>query len=298
MTMRCEVTSPLPWTGGKHASARRILAAFPPAAAYDTYVEPFGGAAHVLAQKHPGGHIEVYNDLNSNVVNFWMVARDQPDLLQARVDSLPYSRHLFEVYRRSLHTNEALDDVERAARWFYLLRSTFGGGPDLGHGWGYAVTARSNVKAWSLRTVTALLSAVSQRFRLVQIERQDFATLIAAYQTPRTLFYVDPPYIGCEAYYAVDGVPLFSTAQHQQLADLLNATPALVTLSYYEHPWLDDLYPTSRWRRLRWAQTKAVEHTRGTRQLGQEVLLMNYPETAGTLWTDLEADAGLLPAKG
>ncbi len=236
--------------------------------------------------------MEVYNDLNGDLVRFWMMARDHPEALQARIDTLPYSRQLYRTYRESLNTGEALDDLERAARWFYVLRSTFGGGPDLKKGWGYQVgRAAGHSKAHALRTATALLPLVAARFRSVQIEQQDFAHLITTYQTPRALFYCDPPYIDCD-YYAVDDVPPFTFQDHERLATLLNATPALVALSYYDHPLLERLYPSSRWRRMAWTQTKAVEKTRASRKLGQEVLLMNYPETVGGLWQALPTEEG------
>lgn len=285
MTISPVLPSPLTWIGGKHAAARRIVAAFPPASSYGTYVEVFGGAAHVLLHRPPGLHIEVFNDLNDDLINFWMMARDHPEALQDRLDTLPFSRTIYERYRRSLNTQEPLDDLERAARWFYLLRSTFSAVPDFSKGWGYTIT-KGNYKAHSLRSATALLTRIAERFRVVQIEHQDFEPLIQAYQTSGTLFYCDPPYVNCERYYHINGMPPFTKADHERLADLLNATTALVALSYYEHSWLDELYPTSRWRRMTWTQTKASERTRDKRQLGREVLLMNYSETFGGLWQD------------
>ncbi|MBV9688463.1 MAG: DNA adenine methylase [Ktedonobacteraceae bacterium] len=235
----------------------------------------------MLVRTQPSQHLEVYNDLNSDLVCFWMAARDQPEALLQRIETLPYSRSLYYAYRKSLH--EPMDDLERAARWFYLLRSTFGGVPDFSKGWGYTI-GRSNSRAHSIRTATALLSLVAQRFRCVQIEHQDFASIIQTYQTPRTLFYVDPPYVGCEDYYnESDGTSLFTDNDHHRLATLLNATPALVAVSYYEHPVLSELYPVSCWRRITWMQAKAVERTRASRQYGHEVLLMNYPAALG-LW--------------
>lgn len=281
--------SPLHWVGGKFLAAPRIAAAFPPASAYGTYVEVFGGAAHVLFCKSPGKHVEIFNDRNGDLVNFWMTARDHPQELQGRVDSLPYSRRLFENYRASLEQNEPMDTIERAARWFYVHRSTFGGSPDHRKGWAYNIDpsgGHSLGQAHSFRSATALLSVVATRLRDVQIECQDFAQIIQVYERPRTLFYVDPPYMGCKDYYEVDGMPPFTEEQHRQLAALLNATPALVALSYYEHPLVDELYPPARWRRMTWTQAKAVEKTRKARQYGREMLLMNYPETQ-SLWAEL-----------
>src|SRR5947209_2514014 len=97
-TSRTRVRSPLTWIGGKYYSAAIILSAFPPDNIYDVYVEPMGGAAHVLAQKSPAHHVEVYNDINQDVVNFWMWLRDMPAALYGRLRSLPYSRALYYRY--------------------------------------------------------------------------------------------------------------------------------------------------------------------------------------------------------
>lgn len=284
-----KLVSPLCWTGGKFVAARRILAAFPPPETYGTYVEVFGGAAHVLVQKSAGKHLEVFNDLNSDLVHFWMMARDYPETLQQRIDTLPFSRVVYEDYRRSLNTHEPMDELERAARWFYVMRSTFSASPTLSKGWGYTIS-QGNSKARSLRSATALLTVIAERFRLIQIEHQDFASLIQTYQTPRTLLYCDPPYIGHEECYRTGDMPPFTEADHVHLAALLNGTPALVALSYYEHPWLEELYPCARWRRITWTQPKAAERTREHRQIGQEVLLMNYSETFGSLWQEAETN--------
>jgi DNA adenine methylase len=111
----------------------------------------------VLVRKPLFKHLEVYNDLNVDLVRFWMAARDQPEALQQCIDSLPYSRSLYNSYRASLRVKEPMDDLERAARWFYVLRSTFGGVPDFSKGWGYTIQ-EGNSRANSLRTATALLA--------------------------------------------------------------------------------------------------------------------------------------------
>jgi len=72
--------SPLIWFGGKGKTAKHILKHMP---VHTCYVEPFGGAAHVIAQKSPV-YAEVYNDIDGDLVNFLMIARD----------------HARELYRR------------------------------------------------------------------------------------------------------------------------------------------------------------------------------------------------------
>ena len=134
--------SPLNWVGGKYYSAKRIVDAFPRPESYDAYVEVFGGAAHVLFAKPLYKHLEVYNDLNGDLVNFWLQARDNATELQSRLDSLPYSRELYERYQASLYSGEVFSELERATRWFYVLRSSIGGIMRESKGnWGYQTQA-------------------------------------------------------------------------------------------------------------------------------------------------------------
>ena len=104
--------SPLIWFGGKSRSAEHIISRFP---SHRKYVEPFGGAAHVITQK-PRVTYEVYNDIDSNVVNFLLQNRTDPERMQRACETLPYSRSLFERWKR-----ESLpeDPSERAVRWFF-----------------------------------------------------------------------------------------------------------------------------------------------------------------------------------
>jgi DNA adenine methylase len=280
-----EVRSPLPWVGGKFYSRERILAAFPHHSSYKTFVDVFGGAAHILLAKPPYKHLEVYNDYNQDLVNFWMCCRNHPQELQAQIDSLPYARSLYEDWQASLFDGTAMSEMERATRWFYVLRSAIGGQVrKAGGNWGYAteqLDSSGKYPAKTLLNVSKGFSSLSQRFRGVQIECQDFDKIITRYERPATLFYCDPPYIDAEFYYV--GVPPFTMDDHKRLAELLNDTPAQVALSYYSHDALDTLYPSSKWRRVTWQTYKHAEKTRVARQTATELLLMNYPEVAG-LW--------------
>ncbi|KAJ0073366.1 DNA adenine methylase [Bacillus altitudinis] len=108
--------SPLIWFGGKAKYAELIINKMP---GHKVYVEPFGGAAHVIAHKPKGGH-EVYNDIDGNVVNFLMQVRKNPKAMQSACESIPYSRQLYEQWKAEDYPK---DDFERAVRWFYMNRS-------------------------------------------------------------------------------------------------------------------------------------------------------------------------------
>lgn len=281
--------SPINWLGGKSRLAQRILEAFPPASHYDVFAEVFCGSCAITLNKPRSHHLEAINDLNSNLMNFWMQVREEVEHLQWKLETLPYAETLFRIYKRSLDTNEPLDPVERAARWYYVKRCTIGAHIDSDKGWHYtAPRAKINYdvpsEGISYQNAVSTLAHITSRLQSVQIHTWDFARMIEKYQSPRTLFYVDPPYIGSEQYYEVDDTPPFTPEDHQRLAALLNTTSAQVVLSYYDCPELDEYYPYAKWRRLTWKTHKESSRMNASLQTGHEVLLMNYPAESTTLW--------------
>jgi DNA adenine methylase len=281
--------SPVCWLGGKSRIASQIIEAFPLASSYDVFCEPFVGSASILFAKPRGNHLEVINDLNSRLITFWMAVRDDVERLQWKLQTLPYSEALFKQYRQNLNNHEILEMVEEAAQWYYINRCTIAGHINSQKGFSYTAP-KGKIKyavpseAVSYHNAVALLSVITGRLREVQIHAWDFEKIIKKYQTSRTLFYVDSPYIGSEPYYEVDGTPLFTQDDHVRLAELLNKISAQVAISHYDHSWLHELYPASKWRKLIWQTNKESSRMNRELQVTQEVLLCNYPAIDPGLW--------------
>ena len=241
--------SPIKWFGGKgHMVAKilPILTAIP----HTRYVEPFGGGASILMAKPPVD-VETYNDLDSALYDFFTVLAD-PDLFPQfvrRVRLLPYSRQLFN-HARATWRDEP-DKVKRAALWYVLARQCFGG--HFGHSWGAAITTSarnrsSEISKW--QTALAYLPQVHKRLKRVQIENADFLNILLRYDTPKTLFYCDPPYVkdtrSPEGYlYEMDN------GQHESLVDALLNIKGYAVLSGYAHPVYDTL-SNNGWKRIDW----------------------------------------------
>lgn len=73
----------LRYHGGKWMLADWIISHFP---AHRIYVEPFGGGASVLLKKQRT-YAEIYNDLDSELVNLFRTIRDHGDDLKNRLQS-------------------------------------------------------------------------------------------------------------------------------------------------------------------------------------------------------------------
>ncbi|MFC8689464.1 hypothetical protein [Brevibacillus porteri] len=73
----------------------------------------------MIAQKPPITN-EVYTDIDGELVNFLLVARSEPKRLRETCEPLPYSRMLYEKWKRE---EPPADDFERAVRFFFVNRS-------------------------------------------------------------------------------------------------------------------------------------------------------------------------------
>ena len=189
--IQTSIRAPFPWFGGKGAPKikKALLAALPP---HTRYVEPFGGGASLLLAKEPA-EVEVYNDVNRGVVNFFRVlaSRDYFGLFMARVREMPYSR---ELYEECLRTWPAIHDpVEQAARWYMVAQQSFGG--LFGNAWGTGIATDPTAR-W--RSSFDNLPRVHERLQGVQIECCDWRDCLARFSGPGYLAYCDPPYVaGC-----------------------------------------------------------------------------------------------------
>lgn len=257
--------SPLIWFGGKGKVANEIIRRMPD---HKVYVEPFGGAAHVLAQKPPASN-EVFNDIDGELVNFLLVARGKPDKLARACETLPYSRQLYEEWRDTLPPT---DKFERAVRFFYLNRCGIakGNGPKAYKtGWRHSTKAHQS-PAKGYHAAVAALESFAWRMRYVQIDCRDFREVIQVYDSPETLFYVDPPYIGREKMYAGG----FGEKDHRDLASMLGSIQGKAIVSYYADPLLNEIYTGWRIESFE-ANRQVVKHT-GLSTKTEELLIMNF----------------------
>lgn len=181
---------PLPYVGGKRRLAPLLLSLIPP---HITYVEAFAGGAQLFFHK-PRSEVEILNDLDSEVVNFHRVCQRHPQEVVRLLRHQPASRQLFSELDRLDPTT--LTDCERAARFLYLQKNSWGG-RRARHNFHYSVTKPSNYRPAFLKERIQL---ASERLAEAQIENLPYQDIIARYDRPSTFFYLDPPYVGVDLY--------------------------------------------------------------------------------------------------
>jgi DNA adenine methylase len=210
----------------------RLLALIPEHAAY---IEVFGGAAALLLNKPPSA-FEVYNDWDSELVNLFEVIRDDVDAFVKKADWLLYSRELNEKWRNDLKNGTVPEDkVERAVRFWYVMRSSFAAHPY--KGWAFAKN-KNRSRPQSMTNALSGLRAIHDRLRTVEIDHLDFRRCIRNRDGPKNFLFLDPPYLGAEEY----RLGAFTLQDHTDLANNLRHAKSNWLLTIGDHPKIRRLY--------------------------------------------------------
>ena len=258
--------------GAKWGLAEWIVAHLP---RHAVYVEPFAGTAAVLLTKSPA-RVEVLNDLDGEIVDFFRVLRDKPEALIRAVSLTPYARVEAQASWETPPENE--DDVERARRFLVRSWQTIGGpttrwksGFRFRKDWRMAVLLR-----W-WQEMPERLAAVAFRLRGVLIENRDYREILEDFDGPETLFYLDPPYPPDtrSRQWRRGGYRFeFSEVDHRELLERITALRGMVVLSSYPSPLYEDILSRAGWRRVE----RAVVNGNG--KPATEILWLNPAATA------------------
>ncbi|WP_455466580.1 DNA adenine methylase [Bartonella sp. B39] len=220
------ITPASAYIGGKIKLSKtliRIIESIP----HKTYAEPFVGMGGIFFRRKLKPLYEVINDRSGDVVNFFRVLQRhyQPftDLLKFQISS----REVFQHF--SLQDPKTLTDLERAVRFFYLQRLSFGGQVTNRK---FRVDPHCTAQFNPLK-LEALLKLIYRRLSTVTIEHLNWSDFILRYDRPQVFFYLDPPYFGVEPYYGKD---LFKREDYQTMSALLAQLKGKFLLSLNDVP--------------------------------------------------------------
>lgn len=152
------------------------------------YIEVFGGGAALLLDKPPS-KLEIYNDINSDVINLYKVAKHHPDALAKEIETMPISRQLLKEIGQLTQTN-TLTDIQRAAYFLHANKASFGSA-----GKSFPVSRDPNTcPVISRDSLMNLIQAFSKRISRVLIESLDYRRIFQNYDHKDNFMFLDPPY--------------------------------------------------------------------------------------------------------
>jgi DNA adenine methylase len=262
------INSPFKWVGGKSRLRKQIVALIPE---HTCYVELFAGAAWVLFAKPPS-KVEVLNDIDEELVNFFRVVKYKPEELIQSFEWELVSRAEFE--RLANLDTSTLTDIERAHRFYYIIMAGWGGElhyprfqtsiTDGGHG---------NRLIGALKFLRKRIEPVYERLQKVVIENMDWKDCFARYDRDKTVMYIDPPYPGNRCNYLYN---MRSWDDHWQLANHLHNSRCRWILSSYDVPEIHNLYDGYNIISVQSYSGMRVKKNDTSRTLNKEVLITNF----------------------
>lgn len=215
----------IPWIGGKKLLRKEIVERFP-IDKVDRYIEVFGGAGWVLFYKeNKTGQLEVFNDIDENLINLYRCIKYHAEALQKELDWLLVSRETFYNYKGLINI-EGCTDIQRASMYLYLIKVSFG------------ADCRSFGAKRGIDNTKKLLIEVQKRLSSVVIENKSYESLIEVYDRENALFYLDPPYYKAESCYNSK----FTEEDHINLRAILGNIKGKFILSYNNNPYIKELY--------------------------------------------------------
>lgn len=226
------VSPPASYIGGKKQLAQRI-ASIIEQIPHTLYAEPFVGMGGVFFRRNRVPKAEAINDISGDVVTlFRILQRHYPQFMETMKFQVT-SRKEFE--RLSASDPDTLTDLERAARFLYLQRLAFGGKVK-GRNFGVDTTGPAR---FNINRLGPILEEVHERLSGVVIERLPWDAFIDRYDHAGTLFYLDPPYFGCETDY---GKNVFSRADFTRIAAKLETIKGRFIVSLNDRPEVREIF--------------------------------------------------------
>jgi DNA adenine methylase len=258
------MNSPFPWPGGKRNLKKTLLTLLPE---HELYVEVFCGSAKLFFAKQPAPR-EVINDLNGDVANFFRVVKHRAAELAEMFD-----REMVhpERFRELRHSDDAACELARAFRFAYLVWYSYGAkGQHFGSSNAKNCLASPAGPRPSLDALRDLLTATSLRLRQTLIEQRDFADILVRYDSPKTFFYLDPPYVhfGGVGHYGPMAVE-----RREQLFGLLATRQANWLMSFDDCAEVRDLARRHRFHVRKVSVAYTLANVAGARHARGEVLI-------------------------
>jgi DNA adenine methylase len=231
---------PISYYGGKVYICRHILQMAP--ADYRVYVEPFCGGCAVLLNKYRS-EVEVISDVNPELINFYHVLVDTPELVIERVQQIPFGRATFEAAKAAENRG---DELSRAVNFLVRQHMSYSGigktwAEDKGRNW---VTHRDEARKFNRkgRTWERLpydLDLAAKRLQGVRIILGNALSVIPEYDSSETWYYLDPPYSSPTRVSPKMYAHEMSELDHLRLLRLIRSLKGKVILSGYANPMYD-----------------------------------------------------------
>jgi DNA adenine methylase len=258
--------TPITYYGGKQKLIPHILPRIPE---HNLYAEVFCGGAAVFFAK-PQSEIEVLNDTNRELINFYSVVQNDFVGLEKEIRITLHSRDQHRKASVIYNNPDMFSEIKRA--WAVWVSSSQSFSAQLDGSWGYDKTENRTSKLQQSRK-ERFTEDLAIRLQNVQLESTDALKIIRSRDSANSFFYCDPPYYNSDcAHY--DG---YTIEDFEMLLEQLSKIEGKFLLSSYPSEPLLKATKRHGWHMWSLEQKVSVNAKSGYLKRKVEVLTANYP---------------------
>lgn len=254
--------SPIKWVGGKSKLINKLIPLIPK---HKCYVEVFGGAGWLLFGKEQSS-VEILNDYDNWLMNFWSVVQNAHEQL---IDSFKYtlvSRELFNNYKNKYKNNNIEDAIEKAHIFYYLVNAGFAS--DMKNPiFGTKCQRRNGLR---IDEIDTSINNAYKRLQKVTIENKSFEDIFKIYDNENTFFYLDSPYRNTKQY----AVGKFTDEQYELLAECCKKAKGKWLYTINDDGYIKELF--NEFNIINHEVYYSVCKTQNGRQDFNELIITNY----------------------
>lgn len=246
--------------GNKSLISKDLISYFPE---HNIYIEPFFGAGGIFFNK-PKVKYNIFNDLDSDVFNLFMVVINHKSELEDLFYKMPIHSDLLNYWRK----NKEIDPIKKALRFLFLSNFTLFGKQD-------------TIQGGTGNTKENFYNVIDKTYRMIN-DVKFFNTDFEVFLNKKIAFgesapindcfiYADPPYIDTVETYS-DQKNKWSSSNFIRLIDSLEKTKCRYAISELYNDWVVK-YSKNRGLNIIEIREKRML-TRKTTSL--EILIINY----------------------
>lgn len=256
---------PLTYYGGKQKLASVIVPMIPE---HILYNEPYFGGGAIFFDKATS-EIEVINDTNKELINFYEVLQNDFISLEKRVRITLHSRRMHQDAEVIYDNPHLFTKIDRAWAVWVLASQSFCS--KLNGSWGYDKSKNTTTKK-IINKGRMLTEEYAIRLQNVQLECSNAVYIIKSRDTKDSFHYCDPPYFNSTCgHYAG-----FSEQDMRELLDTLAVVQGKFLLSSYPSELLASYINQYGWQSRSIEQRVTVNAKSRIPKMKTEVLTWNY----------------------
>ncbi len=228
--------APFSYFGGKYRLLPNLIKYIPQG--LGCYVEPFFGSGTLFFSAPRWAKNEIVNDWNRDIYNFFCVLRARYPSLKRLLHYTPYDVQTFSQAKRIIKEKKAAPVYRAWALYVTVQMSIMNNRRSFSRG----IVDKN--KPREFQEIVKRLEYCTERLKDVLIENEDAAKIIRRYDSPRTFFYLDPPYLNVKNQSSMEAsyhriIP--DEQSHKDLLSIAIEAKGFVLVSNYHNPLYDDM---------------------------------------------------------